>query len=513
MASHRTPTPNDDDVELEVVGRHTRHAETSPAPRQRYPPGGVSTSHSPLLPVSGMGHKTPRISQDGGEGGDSGKNEGKPRKNCFILVLSYISDWVILILFGGISWALSGIEPIKRPFSLDNATISFPFQGSETVPVRLLFVVGGVLPFIAILLIVLVLVPGPTVPKGTPRSLIWKRKLWELHTGFLGFGLAVVIAMFVTNGLKNMYGKPRPDLISRCMPDPANQDIYRIGSGLLVTHEICTQTDRHKLADGFRSWPSGHSSFSAATMIYLSLFIASKFTITIPFVVTPTSHHSSSSDGFQDASLAAFPSRSLPRDTSPLPRDDASGGGSDGLRALLKHGPDVEARISSHSRAVLALRRQAAAPPLYLFAISLLPFFAAVYISSSRWFDYRHHAFDIFSGFLIGALAAILGFRWYHMPVSQGAGWAWGPRSVDKAFWAGVGSYSFATPKRMYYVRPDDEEDRIESVGNDGGAHMYGYSGSTMGAERIRRKPTPGSTSPRDTVENRDDVGLVVSRI
>lgn len=491
---------------MEVVGRHTRHADTSPAPpRQRYPPGMLSARHSPLLSVSPMGRKTSRLSQDHGDKGESFTSKGKNiKKNTLVLALSYVSDWVTLALFGGVSWALSDIEPIKRPFTLDNASISFPFQETETVPVKLLFVVGGVLPFIAILLIVLVFVPGPTVPKGTPKSLIWKRKLWELHTGFLGFGLAICATMFVTNGLKNMYGKPRPDLISRCMPDLVNQAAYRVGTGLLVSHEICTQTDRHRLADGFRSWPSGHSSFSAATMIYLSLFIASKFTITIPFVVTPAGYGSSSSEGLRDASVAAFPSRSAPGNISPAPSNqDGGGGGSDGLRrGLLDNHPDPEGHISSHSRAVLALRRQAAAPPLYLFGISLLPFFAAVYIASSRWFDYRHHAFDIFSGFLIGTLAAILGFRWYHMPVAQGAGWAWGPRSVDKAFWAGLGSYSFATPKRKYLVRAVDEEERIESVGNDGGPHMYGLAPAT---DRERRKVTSDSVSPVDMTEHRDE--------
>lgn len=30
-------------------------------------------------------------------------------------------------------------------------------------------------------------------------------------------------------------------------------------------------------------------------------------------------------------------------------------------------------------------------------------------------------------------------FRWYHLPIRQGAGWAWGARSRDRAFWVGVG--------------------------------------------------------------------------
>lgn len=41
------------------------------------------------------------------------------------------------------------------------------------------------------------------------------------------------------------------------MPKPGskNADVYG-----LVTDAICTQTNHHILRDGFKSWPSGHSS-------------------------------------------------------------------------------------------------------------------------------------------------------------------------------------------------------------------------------------------------------------
>jgi membrane-associated phospholipid phosphatase len=114
-------------------------------------------------------------------------------------------------------------------------------------------------------------VPGSTVPRGTPQSLIWKRKLWELHTGWLGLALSVVSAWLITNGMKNMFGKPRPDLLARCHADIDNIAKYIVGgynnfssNGQLVRAEICTNPDKAILDDGFRSYPSGHSSSSAA---------------------------------------------------------------------------------------------------------------------------------------------------------------------------------------------------------------------------------------------------------
>jgi membrane-associated phospholipid phosphatase len=57
--------------------------------------------------------------------------------------------------------------------------------------------------------------------------------------------------------LKNAIGKPRPDLIDRCKPLPGSADPLPFG---LSNSSICTQTSDAILKDGFRSFPSGHSS-------------------------------------------------------------------------------------------------------------------------------------------------------------------------------------------------------------------------------------------------------------
>jgi hypothetical protein len=134
--------------------------------------------------------------------------------------------------------------------------------------------------------------------------------------------------------------------------------------------------------------------------------------------------------------------------------------------------PQTAKRIASHTRAVAAVRLQAAAPPLYLLLIACLPTFGAIFISSSRWFDFRHHAFDIMFGFVIGVVTAVFAFRYYHLPITNGAGWAWGPRSNDKAYWAGVGSYSYATSK-IDWTRAGDEEEALAANPDRGVATDY----------------------------------------
>jgi len=151
-------------------------------------------------------------------------------------------------------------------------------------------------------------------------------------------------------------------------------------------------------------------------------------------------------------------------------------------------------------RTVAAVRRQAAAPPLYLLFIAVLPFFTSIFIASSRWFDFRHHGFDILFGYLIGTVCAFFSFYYYHLPIARGAGWAWGPRSHDKAFWAGVGSDSYATPHMRSQYRSGDEEEALEAVSSDAGRgsalHNNGDAGLPTG-----RKPQTFDEDPEPDTE------------
>lgn len=227
-------------------------------------------------------------------------------------------------------------------------------------------------------------------------------------------------------------------MLSRCKPDLNNIANYAVGGFadtqegfLLVTAAICTNTDKSIMDDAFRSFPSGHSSFSSAGLIYLSLFLASKLAISIPFLA-PSQYTS-------DASRhAAFPSRA----DKAAQRLRGEGSSSDKTNSAAEIDPYL--KPSGHNDAIIGARHQAASPPLYLLVFVIIPWFASIYIASTRWSDFRHHGFDILFGYLIGTISAIFAFRYYHLPLSQGAGWAWGPRSRDRSFWAGIGVGGYA---------------------------------------------------------------------
>lgn len=159
-------------------------------------------------------------------------------------------------------------SPNYRPFSPVNPELSYPHIEHEKVTTPVLGIVSLLVPAIITFLVAVILTPGCTVAKDTPRDQIWRRKAWEWNTAWMGLGLCLATTFFFTESMKNFFGKPRPDLLSRCNLDPEMVHQYAIGGygtqmlewNLLVSRTACRQTDSSILKSGFKSFPSGHSS-------------------------------------------------------------------------------------------------------------------------------------------------------------------------------------------------------------------------------------------------------------
>ena len=170
------------------------------------------------------------------------------------------------------AFAFGKLTPNLRPFSINDSTISYPYQEHAKIPVWLLAVLSTIVPGVFIALSVFL--------PSRNRAEKLKIRLWQLNTAWLGLGVALAATMLVTNGMKNLVGKPRPDLISRCAPDPERLASGDIGvvNRYLFSVGICTSWDgvseaglgRDELLDGFRSWVSGHTSSKSikATTVY-----------------------------------------------------------------------------------------------------------------------------------------------------------------------------------------------------------------------------------------------------
>lgn len=104
-------------------------------------------------------------------------------------------------------------------------------------------------------------------------SLISQRRegiqgLHLFHVSMLGLTTSIAFNGFITNFLKVLIGRPRPDLLARCIP-ASGASIHDY-----VSIAICTTKNLDVLEEGFKSAPSGHSSTSFAAFFFLSLWIS-----------------------------------------------------------------------------------------------------------------------------------------------------------------------------------------------------------------------------------------------
>ncbi|KAI9847431.1 MAG: hypothetical protein M1838_000874 [Thelocarpon superellum] len=199
------------------------------------------------------------------------------------ILISYIADYVLLAILLLIFFLLDDAEPFHQPFSLNNYTLQYPFAVHERVTTGMLYSFSILIP--GIIIVVYTLAIDGLFSRGSPGGSLGSEgylrngsyslgaRIWELHSGILGLALSWAVSVVITQSLKVATGKPRPDLISRCLPRAGSADPPVFG---LSNTSICTQTDNDILKDGFRSFPSGHSSTAFAGLFYLSLFLGAR---------------------------------------------------------------------------------------------------------------------------------------------------------------------------------------------------------------------------------------------
>ncbi|KAL4867341.1 hypothetical protein BDV12DRAFT_171486 [Aspergillus spectabilis] len=200
------------------------------------------------------------------------------------VIISYILDYVILVACVVGFYILDKVEPYHQRFSLNNISLQYPYADPERISIFAAVACSGGGPLVIIAIYTL-FIDGlfshnkPIKSSNGKRKFMgpyrWKDRLWEFNCGFLGLVLSQAVCFVITQALKTACGKPRPDIIARCQPRPGSEDPSPYG---LSDSSICTG-DPHLLTDGFRSWPSGHSSSSFAGLFFLSLWVGGKLHI------------------------------------------------------------------------------------------------------------------------------------------------------------------------------------------------------------------------------------------
>ncbi|KAJ5081818.1 hypothetical protein NUU61_010082 [Penicillium alfredii] len=173
---------------------------------------------------------------------------------------SYAADYVTLGFLTAAWLLVQLIDPFHRMISLDNRAIQYPYATHERVPMPWAIIYAGIIPF-AILL---------------AWSAMFRPGVQQTQATVLGLGVSLILTSLLTDLIKNAVGRPRPDLLARCQPARGTAD------AALVPWTICTQPNHGLLHEGFRSFPSGHSSFSFSGLGYLSLFFCGQMHIFRP---------------------------------------------------------------------------------------------------------------------------------------------------------------------------------------------------------------------------------------
>ncbi|KAJ7063168.1 phosphatidic acid phosphatase type 2/haloperoxidase [Mycena amicta] len=173
------------------------------------------------------------------------------------LLISYAPDWFITVALSAIFFSLDKVHGFKRHFSVDDLSLRYPFAVHERVPDYALYIIAIASPAILQSLI----------------NLATLRSLWDLHNGLLGLALGLSITGSITQITKLTVGRPRPDILDRCQPIPNSVDpVFGLSSSSICT----TAADSYLMLDGFRSFPSGHSSLSFAGLGFLAFYLAGK---------------------------------------------------------------------------------------------------------------------------------------------------------------------------------------------------------------------------------------------
>lgn len=167
------------------------------------------------------------------------------------LLRRHALDWAACVVLAAVDVSLLFVEPFHRYlYEMEMDDYRLPLR-PQTVSTAWVPVIGLAVPALAILL-----------------SFAARRDARDLHQALLGLVASVAFTAVVTDVLKVSVGAPRPDFFARCFPD--GQAVYGADGDVLCTGDAAI------VREGYKSFPSGHSSWSFAGLGFLSLYAAGK---------------------------------------------------------------------------------------------------------------------------------------------------------------------------------------------------------------------------------------------
>ncbi|XP_077301093.1 putative phosphatidate phosphatase [Arctopsyche grandis] len=171
------------------------------------------------------------------------------------------------------------VEPFETGFFCDDESLRHPFKPS-TVTRTMLYIFGLGGPIILILVTEFVLYIKKKKHERKKSRLLFMRFnvspwIWSSYNTIGVFGFGVACQQLATDIAKYTVGRLRPHFFDVCQPD-IDCDAVK-NRWAYIQNFTCKGTDPHLLKEMRLSFPSGHSSFSTFTMIYVAVYVQRRF--------------------------------------------------------------------------------------------------------------------------------------------------------------------------------------------------------------------------------------------
>nr|CAD7409529.1 unnamed protein product [Timema cristinae] len=180
-----------------------------------------------------------------------------------------------LVTFPLLMFKLFG-KPFERGFFCDDESLKHPFKDS-TVPSVVMYVLGILMPASLMILTEFIhyrqsngqvarIFMGRTIPP-------W---IWNSYKVIGVFAFGVACSHLTTDVAKYSLGRLRPHFFAVCQPNIDCTDT--IFKNVYIENFQCNSTNQHRIKEMRLSFPSGHSSFSACTMVYFAMYLQARMT-------------------------------------------------------------------------------------------------------------------------------------------------------------------------------------------------------------------------------------------
>ncbi|XP_027209873.1 phospholipid phosphatase 1 isoform X2 [Penaeus vannamei] len=202
-------------------------------------------------------------------------------------ITKIVVDFVLLSIVTGCIFVVKKMwPPFQRGMFCGDKSISYPYvdDSDEKVSDAALLLIGVVMPMGLMCVLEWFRVRREPVGK---KVVMCGREInswfWAAYSAVGPFLFGCATSQLTTDIAKYSVGRLRPHFIAICKPDWSKINC----SEPYVDPIPCTSDDAHRMKEARLSFPSGHASFSAFTMIYFAIYLQARFKFKSPKLVRP----------------------------------------------------------------------------------------------------------------------------------------------------------------------------------------------------------------------------------